>query len=56
MRCVRAAFAALCLLAVAAPAAQSDHVTPSVTATLELGEAVRDCSLHQGPAEALLIP
>jgi hypothetical protein len=41
---VAAAVAACCLLAVAAPAAQADHIAPSITATLELGKAVKDCS------------
>lgn len=38
--------AALAVLPLAgAPAAQADHITPSVTATVELGRAVKDCSL-----------
>lgn len=45
MKRVGAALAACCLLAVAAPTAQADHIGPSVTATLELGKAVRDCNL-----------
>jgi hypothetical protein len=44
VRHLAAALAACCLLAVAAPAAQADHIAPSITATLELGKAVRDCS------------
>ncbi len=43
MRRALAGLAALGALAAAAPA-QADHVAPSVTATLELGDAVRDCS------------
>ena len=31
-------------MALAAPTAQADHIAPSVTATLELGRAVKDCS------------
>ena len=38
------AIAALAALAAAAPAAHADHVAPSVSATLELGKAVKDCS------------
>jgi hypothetical protein len=41
---VLAALMALAALA-GAPAAQADHVAPSVTATLTLGKAVKDCSL-----------
>jgi hypothetical protein len=40
-----AALCALAALAVGAPVAQADHIAPSVTATLELGKAVKDCSL-----------
>jgi hypothetical protein len=36
---------ALAGLAAAAPAAQADHIAPSVTATLTLGKAVRDCNV-----------
>jgi hypothetical protein len=36
--------AVLAALAALAPAAQADHVTPSVTATLTLGKAVKSCS------------
>jgi hypothetical protein len=39
-----AAVAALASMAIAAPAAQADHVTPTVTATLTLGKTVKDCS------------
>ena len=39
-------------LALAAPAAQADHVAPSVTATLVLGDAVRDCSTPELCARA----
>jgi hypothetical protein len=45
---VRRALAVLCALAgiaAVAPAAQADHVAPSVSATLTLGKAVKDCSL-----------
>jgi hypothetical protein len=31
-------------LAIGAPAAQADHIAPTITANLELGKAVRDCS------------
>lgn len=44
---MRRAVAALCAvvaLAAVAPAAQADHIAPSITATLGLGKAVRDCS------------
>jgi hypothetical protein len=43
MRRLSAALAACCLLAVAAPAAQADHIAPTITANLQLGKAVRDC-------------
>jgi len=36
--------AALFALGIAAPAAQADHVQPTVTTTLELGAKVKDCS------------
>jgi hypothetical protein len=49
MRRVCVAFAALALLAVAAPAAQADHLAPTVTATLELGgRATDDCDQVSG--------
>ncbi len=35
---------ALAVLATAAPVAQADHVAPSITATLTLGRAVKDCN------------
>jgi hypothetical protein len=38
------ALCAVLAFAVAAPAAQADHIAPSITATLELGKAVKDCS------------
>jgi hypothetical protein len=41
---VCAALVAVASMAIAAPAAQADHIAPTVTATLELGQAVRDCS------------
>jgi hypothetical protein len=44
MRRLAVALAAVAAMALAAPAAQADHIAPSVTATLELGDAVRDCS------------
>jgi hypothetical protein len=44
MRRAGVAFAALALLAAAAPAAQADHVHPTVTASLALGAKVNDCS------------
>lgn len=44
MRRLGVALAAIASMALAAPAAQADHIAPSVTATLELGDAVRDCS------------
>jgi hypothetical protein len=44
MRRLLAALIALVALGAVAPAAQADHITPSITATLELGKAVRDCS------------
>ena len=31
-------------MAIGAPAAQADHIAPTITANLELGKAVRDCS------------
>jgi hypothetical protein len=45
VRRVCALIVTLGALAAGAPAAQADHIAPSVTATLELGEAVRDCNL-----------
>jgi hypothetical protein len=44
MRRMVTGLAALLALAAGAPAAQADHVAPSVTATLTLGKAVKDCS------------
>jgi hypothetical protein len=44
LRRLGVALAAVAAMALAAPAAQADHIAPSVTATLELGDAVRDCS------------
>jgi hypothetical protein len=44
MRRTVVALCALLAVAAAAPAAQADHIAPSVTATLELGKTVRDCS------------
>lgn len=41
---IAVALAAVASMAIVAPAAQADHIAPSVTATLELGDAVRDCS------------
>lgn len=43
MRRAAALLAALTVLGVAAPAAQADHLAPSVTATLALGGAVKIC-------------
>jgi hypothetical protein len=39
-------FAALVALGATAPVAQADHVPASVTATLELGQTVRDCNVE----------
>jgi hypothetical protein len=44
MRRLLAGFAAVVALGAVAPAAQADHIAPTITATLELGKAVRDCS------------
>jgi hypothetical protein len=44
MRRALTVLAALTALAAAAPAAQADHVAPSITATLALGTTVKDCS------------
>jgi hypothetical protein len=46
-RLVVAAAALAAALGVAAPAAQANHVAPSVNATLELGEKVKDCDSRQ---------
>ena len=43
-RCAALAAATLACLAAAAPAAQADHVQPTVGATLTLGSRVKDCS------------
>ena len=34
----------LAVAALTAPVAQADHIAPSITATLVLGKAVKDCS------------
>jgi hypothetical protein len=52
MRRLVVGLCALCVLAAPIPAAEADHITPSVSATLTLGKAVKDCSASELCARA----